>query len=188
MQMASSSSRPKQRFTLCSAIVTCATFLLLAGCGDDGTESLSSCPDYRIATDKSGIQHCAPRAGSGGMPPSTARAGAGAGSSQQPNRGPSAGKPAAGSDGAAAASGTAALPPIPKGGTWTCVQVSTTCSCAMTDTPVDRCMKPMPGCCMLVRDADKYSGCVCYGENSADCNGRKQDPLHYVPVATCPPT
>ena len=190
MQTARSSSRS---FALCSAFATC---LCLAACGDDGADGLEKCPDYKIQSDKYGVWHCTPRAGAGGgAAGSTPRGGAGAGgnpgsNSQQPG-GP---KPAAGSGGIAANSGGApapSVPPIPKGGIWTCVQVGSTCSCAMTDTAVDSCMKPPPGCCMMVRDTknrDKYSGCVCYSETGVECSGAKQDPTNFVPVSSCPPT
>lgn len=179
MQTARSSSRS---FALCSAFATC---LCLAACGDDGTDELSSCPEYHIQQDKYGVWHCAPRAGTGGAPP---RAGAGTGgkpgtNSQQPNSG----NPAAGSGGVAANSGAPSPPPIPKNAIWTCIQVSSTCSCAMTDTAVDSCTKPLPGCCVLVRAGDKYSECVCYAESSPECTARKQDPARYVSVPSCPP-
>lgn len=175
MQIASTSSRHAQPlFALWSAAAAC---LFLWACGDDGTGGLSECHDYRIQVDKMGEFHCAPRAGTGGAGTGAPRGGSG-GSSQQLNR-PPAGTPAAGSGNQP--------PPIPKNATWTCVQVQTTCTCGMTNTPVDSCAKPLPGCCVLVRESDKYGGCVCYAENSNECTERKKDPMKYVPVATCPP-
>jgi hypothetical protein len=181
MQMARSNSRTPHRLAaLCTAVVTC---LFVGACGDDGTEGLSSCPGGHIQADKYGIQHCAARpAGAGGMLAASPRAGAG--SSQQPKPAAGGGAPAANSGGTTPA---AAAPPIPRGGIWTCVQVGNTCSCAMTDTALDACTKPLPGCCMLVRAGAKYSGCVCYADNSVECSGAKQDGMNFVPVSACPP-
>ncbi|HKU39708.1 MAG TPA: hypothetical protein VJR89_16220 [Polyangiales bacterium] len=169
-------------FALC-AVAACASF---AACGDDGTEGLASCPAGKIVTDKDGVFRCAPRAGSGGS--SAGRGGAGtltASNSQQP-------KPAAGSGGKPAepppkpAAGSGA-PPVPAGAMWTCVQVNTTCSCVITPSDSDNCSKPRAPCCNLVRSGDSYSGCVCYAENSADCENSRKDTTTFVPVSTCPP-
>lgn len=194
MQTATSSSCTLPRVSvLCSVF---ATSLLLAACGDDGTDGLSDCPDYRIQVDESGNFQCAPpRAGNGGAPGTGGTAGtprAGTGTTQPNSQQPP--KPAAGSGGTAAANGgsgglPAGAPPIPKGGTWACVQVAntSTCTCAMVGPAVDNCTKPLQSCCMLVREGDKYTGCICYAESNVACNDAKQDPMTYVPVSTCPP-
>ena len=195
--------------------------VLLAACGDDGTERLSTCPDARIVTDKMGVIRCAGpkkpedssasaagKAASTGDSPSTMQAnrasqdGASASGnaktpaadsgSMQPSMG-GAGKPAAESGNQPPAeSGGSATPPssggnVTGGGSWYCVQVMNACSCVMGAVAGDTCEKPIPTCCVSVKNDAAVNTCVCYPEGSTECTGVKGNPSVYPPVSGCPP-
>ncbi len=77
--------------------VACA---LLVACGDDGTEGLSSCPDYKVALNKNNELVCAPPEKKTGAAGGAAKASLSTASNPQAN---TAAKPAGSSSAAGAA-------------------------------------------------------------------------------------
>ena len=162
--------------------VACA---VLIACGDDGTEGLTSCPDYKIVLNKNNELVCAPAEKKLGAAGSGAKTSASTGSSSQANTGtkPAASTPAAGAANSGSAGSTPALP----NGPWSCLQVMDTCSCVPGSDLGDSCRKPHPSCCNLVMMNKRVVGCVCVPSETAQCTGMQKDPENFPSVSRCPP-
>lgn len=171
---------PHVHTALVALTVACA---VLFGCGDDGTEGLSSCPDYKIVLTKTNELSCAPmekKTGAAGSAAKTSTAtGASTGTGAQATPGT---KPPA-----AANSGSAGNAPAVPSGPWSCLQVEDTCSCQPGSDVGDSCRKPHPSCCHLVTMNNRVVGCLCVPSETDQCIGMQQDPATYPKVSRCPP-
>jgi hypothetical protein len=159
---------------------------VLVACGDDGTDGLAQCPDYKIVLNKDNQLGCAPPEKKTGAAGSAAKtSAANTASNSQAN---TATKPAAsGSSAAAANSGSAGTAPAVPNGPWSCLQVMDTCSCVPGSDVGDSCRKPHPSCCNLVVVNKRIVQCVCVPSETDQCNGMKNDPENFPSVARCPP-